>query len=227
MAIACLMRRRVHRSCGTGPIPGTEIDRTTQFSEELRAASSGSGPLQWVGECLQSIPVRLGSVRRRHEPCRFRHYHSRYLDVPSPTHIRQEAVFGEGTYAFTDKFNVTVELGGTTMRTCEYVAAGFGSQRNRHSLGVDVNQSNNGLNPSSGCPIKRTTIAGVCHISKGFRPGGGNQPLPTQGAIGAFVASQVAALGYANGVAPLSYGSDAVWSYEIGEKTSYSGTSCA
>ena len=45
-----------------------------------------------------------------------------------PTHIRQEAVFGEGTYAFTDKFNVTVGA-----RWYDYEnhvstsAAGFGS----------------------------------------------------------------------------------------------------
>jgi outer membrane receptor protein involved in Fe transport len=87
-------------------------------------------------------------------------------------------------------------------------------------LVVDVNQSNNGLNPKLGLSYQADNdLLVFANISKGFRPGGGNQPLPTQGAIGAFVASQVAALGYANGVAPLSYGSDAVWSYEIGEKT--------
>jgi iron complex outermembrane receptor protein len=209
--------------CGTGPIPGTEIDRTTQFSEELRAASSGSGPLQWVGGVFYS---------------QFRSDWDLFVDVTNPaafgttihdiwtylqpTHIRQEAVFGEGTYAFTDKFNVTVGA-----RWYDYEnhvstsAAGFGSPNGTDTpLVVDVNQSNNGLNSKLGLSYQADNdLLVFANISKGFRPGGGNQPLPTQGAIGAFVASQVAALGYANGVAPLSYGSDAVWSYEIGEKT--------
>jgi outer membrane receptor protein involved in Fe transport len=57
-------------------------------------------------------------------------------------------------------------------------------------------------------------------VSKGFRPGGGNQPVPVTGALG--TACEIA-LQENHGTtsfvaAPLSFKPDDVWSYEIGEK---------
>jgi hypothetical protein len=55
--------------------------------------------------------------------------------------------------------------------------------------------------------------------SKGFRPGGGNAPLPTYCSQGG-AASPLAMEGYPNG-APLTYKSDSTQSYEIGSKNSF------
>jgi iron complex outermembrane recepter protein len=52
--------------------------------------------------------------------------------------------------------------------------------------------------------------------SKGFRPGGGNQPIPTTGALGAQCEQNLEAIGITS--SPLSFNSDSVWSYELGEK---------
>jgi hypothetical protein len=39
---------------GTGPVAGTEIDPSKQFSEEMSAASTGDGRLNWVGGFFMS-----------------------------------------------------------------------------------------------------------------------------------------------------------------------------
>ncbi len=55
--------------------------------------------------------------------------------------------------------------------------------------------------------------------SKGFRPGGGNQPVPTSGALGGGPNGCLAnlyAIGYPT--APLGFAPDQGWSYELGEK---------
>jgi len=57
-------------------------------------------------------------------------------------------------------------------------------------------------------------------ISKGFRPGGGNQPIPTAGALGATCEANLQANhGTTDFVpAPANFKPDDVWSYEVGEK---------
>jgi outer membrane receptor protein involved in Fe transport len=55
--------------------------------------------------------------------------------------------------------------------------------------------------------------------AKGFRPGGGNQPVPTDPSI-ALGASCLAALeAFGKTSAPTGYKSDSVWSYEVGAKS--------
>ena len=56
--------------------------------------------------------------------------------------------------------------------------------------------------------------------AKGFRPGGGTGPVPTTGPPGVNCETQLQAeygsKGFING--PISFTSDSVWSYELGEK---------
>ena len=56
-------------------------------------------------------------------------------------------------------------------------------------------------------------------IAKGFRPGGGNQPVPVSG--GASCLPQLQSYGLSQ--APTAYGSDSVWSYELGQKATLLG----
>jgi outer membrane receptor protein involved in Fe transport len=140
--------------------------------------------------------------------------------------VTQTALFGETSYALTSAWKVT--LGARWYNYENKVstsAAGFGSPNGSDTpLVVNVNQANAGLNPKLALSYQLDKdVLLFASAAKGFRPGGGNQPLPTQGPVGAFVAQQVAALGYANGVAPLSYGPDSVWSYELGEKAKFLG----
>ena len=53
-------------------------------------------------------------------------------------------------------------------------------------------------------------------VSQGFRPGGGNQPIPTSGALGTECLANLQAIGL--NAAPLGFKPDKVWSYELGEK---------
>jgi outer membrane protein OmpA-like peptidoglycan-associated protein len=52
--------------------------------------------------------------------------------------------------------------------------------------------------------------------SQGFRPGGGNQPIPTSGALGTQCLQNLQAIGLTS--SPLGFKPDKVWSYELGEK---------
>jgi outer membrane receptor protein involved in Fe transport len=57
--------------------------------------------------------------------------------------------------------------------------------------------------------------------AQGFRPGGGNQPIPTSGALGTQCLANLEAIGLTS--APLGFKPDKVWSYELGEKFRDSG----
>jgi outer membrane receptor protein involved in Fe transport len=53
-------------------------------------------------------------------------------------------------------------------------------------------------------------------VAQGFRPGGGNQPIPTSGPLGVQCLANLQTLGL--DAAPLGFKPDKVWSYELGEK---------
>jgi outer membrane receptor protein involved in Fe transport len=85
-------------------------------------------------------------------------------------------------------------------------------------------QTNSGVNPAANISfdIDENSMVYVS-VAKGFRPGGGNQPLPSSGPspIAPSMHAALIALGYTNGIAPSSYGPDTVWSYEVGEKAKF------
>jgi iron complex outermembrane receptor protein len=56
-------------------------------------------------------------------------------------------------------------------------------------------------------------------IAKGFRPGGGNEPLPTNGPLWANLPLNV--FKYPTNQWPQTYSPDTVWNYEIGEKARF------
>ena len=55
-------------------------------------------------------------------------------------------------------------------------------------------------------------------VSQGFRPGGGNQPIPTTGPLGGGPDVFGQSAGHRVDAAPLGFKPDKVWSYELGEK---------
>ncbi len=132
-------------------------------------------------------------------------------------HDRQLAGFGEVTYAFNDQWKLT--LGG------RYAKMSF--DLNHYSDGYE----NYGPSYASAA-TKDTAFTPKVSVSfqadpsdlyyatyaKGFRPGGGNPPLPSycNGETGG-----LAEVGYPNG-APLTYGPDSTQSYEIGSKNNFS-----
>jgi outer membrane receptor protein involved in Fe transport len=212
---------------GTGPIFGLELDPSNQFSEEIRAASTGDGPLSWVGGLYYSkFQSNWQLFTDIPNPAAFGDTINNLFTLDQPTNIKQDAVFGEATYAITEKLHAT---GGLRWYHYDSVLdmsfSGIGSSTGTNAPSTQhVTQSNAGVNPKFDLSYDIDKDAMVyATIARGFRPGGGNQPLPSLGNsnFDKFMYSQLVGLGYANGVAPVSYKPDSLWSYEVGEKAKF------
>jgi iron complex outermembrane receptor protein len=222
--------RVFYGSNGTGPISGTEVDPSHQFSEELRAASSGDGRLSWVAGLFYSNFKSNWELFTRvpNPPAFFQTINDVWI-LYQPTNIKQSAAFGEATYAITDQLKLT---GG--LRVYKYQNdidnsfAGFGEPSGTDTpTQTSLEQSASGSNPKINLsyePGEHTLLYATA--AKGFRPGGGNQPLPISGPPGSVgpgcIEPGLVALGYPAGKpAPSTYGPDSLWSYELGEKAQF------
>lgn len=199
-----------------------EVDPSNQFSQEIRASSNGSGPLQWVaGVYYSSFQSNWQLYTNTTNPIVF--FDTVGVNdiwtLDQPDSIKQKAVFGEATYALTDKLKITGGLRWYSYgNTLDMNFKGIGSP-----TGTDVAttthqvQSNAGINPKLNVSydVDKDTLL-YATVAKGFRPGGGNQPLPIS--PGSCVYNGLVSLGYANGVEPMTYKADTLWSYEAGEK---------
>jgi iron complex outermembrane recepter protein len=211
---------------GSGPVVGTETDPSSQFSEELRIASTGDGPLKGVAGVFYSDfksqwQLNTQSVNNLS-----------YVDFSNfttpaatttvwglnePAHITQWAVFGEGTWSITPALKATVGA-----RVFSYTSdlsmyfAGWGSPLGGAAPSTtDVSQSSTGLDPKLNLSYEFSKDLMVyATAAKGFRPGGGNQPLPNFGPPNA-----PANFHYTEW--PKTYDSDSLWSYEVGEKARF------
>ena len=211
---------------GSGPVVGTETDPSSQFSEELRIASTGDGPLKGVAGVFYSDFKSQWQLNTQSQN------NSSYVDFSNfttpaatttvwglnePANIRQWAVFGEGTWAITAAFKATAGL-----RLFSYTSdlsmyfAGWGSPLGCAAPSTtDVSQSATGVDPKFNLSYEFSQDLMVyATAAKGFRPGGGNQPLPNFPPPNA-----PANFGYS--AWPKTYNSDSLWSYEVGEKSRF------
>jgi len=215
-------------AAGTGEAYGYEDDPTPQFSTELRFSSSGKGKLQWVAGAYFShywaswnftgtTPnyasyMDIGTGAPATSP--------NWFDAYSPTTMEQYAAYGNLSYAVTSKLKVGVGLRVTDFDyQFESEITGWGSA----------------LGSAAPSVTPATTVASVtadpkfnidysfssdfnlyATAAEGFRPGGGNATYPTTGALWS---AAFAGMHYTSGKWPTTYGSDSVWSYEIGAKT--------
>jgi outer membrane receptor protein involved in Fe transport len=211
---------------GTGPVVGTETDPSSQFSEELRIASTGDGPLRGVAGVFYSDFKSQWQLNTQSQN------NLSYVDFSNfttpaatttvwglnePANIKQWAVFGEGTWAITPAFKATAGL-----RFFSYTSdlsmyfAGWGSPLGGATPSTtDVSQSSKGVDPKFNLSYEFSDDLMVyATAAKGFRPGGGNQPLPNFPPPNA-----PANFGYT--AWPKTYDSDSLWSYEVGEKARF------
>jgi outer membrane receptor protein involved in Fe transport len=189
-----------------------ETDTTRQFSEELRVASTGTGPLQWIAgaffshfqsifaEYNASIPIVANAPGELAvDPAGI------LYQANNPYHIKQYAIFGEGTYAFTENWKLTAgarwyKFDSRADEETEGYLATSGSATPLLNTFVT---SNTGVNPKVTVSYEQNhdlTIYGTA--SRGFRPGGINQQIPDPPCT----------------LATEAYGPDSIWNYEIGEK---------
>jgi outer membrane receptor protein involved in Fe transport len=212
---------------GSGEVYGKEVDPSRQFSEELRFASKTGGPLTWVAGAYYSdyastwtfngtsanpsSYMDLGTFAPATTP--------NWFDAKSPTTMIQYAIFGDATYALTEKLKANVGV-----RWYDYsyrfdsVISGWGSALGAATPSDSglIKISQNGFDPKFNLSytFSRELMA-YATVSKGSRPGGGNAQYPT---TGAYWSAVYAPYRFSGDKWPSSYKGDSVWSYEIGQK---------
>ncbi len=208
---------------GIGNDPWTENDSASQTSEEIRIASTGTGPFQWlagffyddVASATEQYSVDPGAVPALGIATLFH-------ELVSQT-FEQKAVFGEASYQILPvlKFTAGVRFFDfdNTFNTSEYGFFGpYGTMQPGGSISTEHDE---GINPRFNLSFTPTQdLTFYATASKGFRPGGGNEIVPTSGTVeGEACAASLASLGKTSN--PETYGPDSVWNYELGEKARF------
>jgi outer membrane receptor protein involved in Fe transport len=191
-------------------LPYSEVDRSKQFSQELRLTSRGDDQLHWVGGAfvsdLNSLWNEYGADPIYAAPG---NPVGILYESNNPYKIEQAAVFADGSYKFTDQWKL--EAGARWYR--------YQSTQLEQEWGYDAavpspvaptrtKAADSGFNPRIDLSYSPTTdLTTYLSASRGFRPGGANQIVPPPN-----VPPHCAP-----GAEP-SFGSDSVWDYELGEK---------
>jgi len=205
---------------GVGGGNYVETDKSRQVSEELRLTSRGDGRFQWIiGGFFADLHSEENGNAVMPDAVPVWGTDEQYIEQ-QPTRIRQEAAFGEASYAITPKLKATVGL-----RYYSYdfsnvtYASGEGATG---SNAVSVNkaaESNQGINPKFNLAYQATDdLLFYGTAAKGFRPGGGNEPIPVSPTTTEGASCLAALSAFGKTQAPLAYNPDSVWSYEVGEK---------
>jgi iron complex outermembrane recepter protein len=193
--------------------PYLNSDHTQQFSQEVRLTSAGSSAFQWVAGLFYSdftstlsqyngTPAYAALATGGPSADPNGDLYSAYL----PYHMKQYAVFAEGSYRFADAWKVTMGARAFKYQSeLDYTQAGiFTATGNLAPTAGSVSSSASGLNPKINLAYEPSqNLTWYTEIAKGFRPGGVNLPAP------AAICSQTD---------PTSYGPDSIWNYEVGEK---------
>jgi outer membrane receptor protein involved in Fe transport len=211
---------------GTGTVIGFEDDPTRQLSTEVRLTSKGDGPFQWVGGAYASdyrATWNFSGITAN--PSVYQDLGTglpattnQWFVADSPTHTKQFALFGNGTYALDEHWKV--EAGARIYRydyafssTISGWGSGYGAATPSATGAIDI--VNMGVNPKLGLSYKvDNDVLYYGTVSRGARPGGGNALYPT---TGPFWSAAYAPFNFTNGW-PLTYRSDSVWTYEVGQK---------
>jgi iron complex outermembrane recepter protein len=184
---------------GAGSI--TENDYTRQISEELRIASTGDGPLQWLGGAYYSTFHATSHVFSYYDGFTALFGTNNLADNHRELGVDQYALFGEASYMLPDNFKATAGVRYFNYHS-DSATSVSGVSANGTSATLFGVAQNSGASPKVNLayiPNDNTTLYGT--ISKGFRPGGPNSPIPPPCPV-----------------APTQFGPDSVWSYELGEK---------
>ncbi|HLY56850.1 MAG TPA: TonB-dependent receptor [Stellaceae bacterium] len=205
---------------GLGIASISEADYSRQFSNEERITSNGDTAFKWlVGSYYSSFRSDWDLVSEIPGLAGFG-LTPNLIDQIQPTTITQTAAYGDASYQVTD--DIKVEMG---LRWYSYqdqldtavsgVVSPTGTNAIYYARGTEADE---GFNPRfvvSYQPDPDLTV--YTSAAKGFRPGGGNQPIPTgPTGLGPACLAALEALGRTE--APPFFGPDSIWSYELGEK---------
>ena len=219
---------------GFGPTTPTplEDDKSKQITEEIRLTSSGNSAFKWLAGWFYGdyesdwdlyVPqpgafTALGTGNG-------------FTQI-QPTKILQNALFGEVSYQLTPALTATVGArryyynGSVNTAVSGYLSSAYQAGNPDNVAYALSGERNQGINPKFNLSYQvDQQLLLYATVAKGFRPGGGNQPIPTSGALGAACEQELMANhGTTSFVpSPASFGPDDVWSYELGEKWRTSG----
>jgi iron complex outermembrane recepter protein len=191
------------------PIPYYEWDPSHQLSQEVRLASAGDGPLQWVGGAFYSLLTSAWNEQSS-DPANTLAPGGVYFQTNNPYHVKQWALFADGTYKISDAWRLAAGLRyySYSSNIGEKEWGYFGTTLTEPATFEVTEQSNRGVNPRVNLSYEPTAdLNTYLTASKGFRPGGTNQTFPPP--------SQPP---YCAAGSPRQFGPDGVWNYEVGEK---------
>jgi len=207
---------------GLDPVPENStvaLDRTdtTQFVQELRFVSNDTGRFSWLaGAFYQDVELQAnqdfpspgfdaatgGLAADAGFPDNLNEFRA---DYP----LDQFALYGEGTYTFTDKLDLAIGL------------RQYWIERSEASVGpgwlfptdyAEESEKGSGLTPSVSLSFRPNEKSRIyARAAEGFRPGGTNAEAFFESDA---CQNDLAALGLDG--APTGYESDSVWSYELG-----------
>ena len=197
-----------------------ENNNQNQTTEELRVSSVGDARFKWLfgyfySDFVSPWDIVFPSQSGASNPNIATNDLFSYF---TPFKILQQSFFGEVTYNITEPLSVTVGA-----RRYHYDSAVYLDQFGGLAGGTTVqaaSENSQGVTPKATLSYQfDKDLLVYATAAKGFRPGGGTGPVPTQGATsceaqlqteynssGAFVAG------------PVQFNSDTIWSYELGEK---------
>ena len=226
-----------------------EYDPSSQFAEELRLVSSGSGPLKWVTgvfftnlhsgySTLNQNPAFANalacSLPYTGNNCPAGQTYSPtnggpsanpegiLYNVDNPNGLKQEAIYGQASYKLRSDLSLTAGVRFYRFDisgTSSAIGAGTATGNGTATLGSESG-SGSGVLPKLDLSYTPTTDLTVYStIAKGARPGGVNDPIPLS-------TSSYYYCGPGSGPNYLTeqksyYGPDGIWSYEIGEKARF------
>lgn len=212
-------------AAGLGASYAYENNKSHQTTEEFRISSVGDSNFKWLlgyfyedFESFWDINFPTANGTNTYLPSIGSTLGANNLFAYfSPNKILQQSVFGEATYNMTDAFAITAGL-----RRYHYSAPVEVFQSGPIAGGVSssaTSEKDQGVTPKVSLSYNfNKDMMVYATASKGFRPGGGTGPVPTSGPASCESSLQ-AAYGTTQFVpGPISFKSDSVWSYELGEK---------
>jgi iron complex outermembrane recepter protein len=184
---------------GAGTI--SEDDYTRQISQELRIASTGNGPFQWLVGGYYSTFHATSHVYSFYDGFTPIFGTNNLADNHRLLNVDQYAAFGEASYQLPANLKATVGARYYNFHSNSATSVSGVSANGTSDTLYGIAQ-NSGVSPKVNLAyIPDDNLTVYATISKGFRPGGPNSPIPPPCPM-----------------APTQFGPDTVWSYEVGEK---------
>ncbi|ELX09420.1 TonB-dependent receptor [Janthinobacterium sp. HH01] len=206
-------------------------NRVTDFAQEFRLNSEGSGPLKWTAGAFFETGKRntrqdeptVGFDERFAATHNFPGYNSQTNDLAfnpndffsgmQNTRSRQVALFAEGTYTVWDKLDLTAGVRlfrGTQDFDLRFTGLFGNLVGATPSAPVGQPEVSNSSATSQGANPRFAAAYHVdanhtlyASVGKGFRYGGNNQPVP---------------FNFCGVNAPATFAPDSLWNYEVGSK---------